>query len=141
MIGIIGFGRFGRLMTEYLAKDFTVKVFNRSDKSTAIVEAGAIPATPSGGMRAKDRYLERPHFHHAGDARTDGAAGAPGDTGSRCLLREGLSGRVDDGGPSTFGFIVGHTPHVRPPTALPSPSTTGKSYSATYGSTTTGIKR
>ncbi len=45
MIGIIGFGRFGRLMTGYLAKDFTVKVFNRSDKSAEIAETGAMPAT------------------------------------------------------------------------------------------------
>jgi prephenate dehydrogenase len=45
MIGIIGFGRFGRLMAGYLAKDFTVKVFNRSDKSAEIAEAGAVPAT------------------------------------------------------------------------------------------------
>ncbi len=45
MIGIIGFGRFGRLMAGYLAEDFTVKVFNRSDKSVEIAEAGAVPAT------------------------------------------------------------------------------------------------
>ena len=31
MIGIIGFGRFGRLMAGYLALDYEVKVFNRSD--------------------------------------------------------------------------------------------------------------
>ena len=45
MIGIIGFGRFGRLMAGYLAEDFEVKAFNRSDKSAEIKEAGAIPAT------------------------------------------------------------------------------------------------
>ena len=45
MIGVIGFGRFGQLMAGYLAKDFTVKVFNRSDKSAGIVRTGAVPAT------------------------------------------------------------------------------------------------
>ena len=45
MIGIIGFGRFGRLMAGYMAEDYQVKVFNRSDKSAQIARAGAIPAT------------------------------------------------------------------------------------------------
>ena len=45
MIGIIGFGRFGRLMTEYLAGDFTVEVFSRSDKSAEIAQTGAVSAT------------------------------------------------------------------------------------------------
>ncbi len=45
MIGIIGFGRFGRLMAGYLARDFKIKVFNRSDKTEAIVGMGAEPAT------------------------------------------------------------------------------------------------
>jgi len=33
MIGIIGFGRFGKLTARYLAEDFEVLVFNRTDKS------------------------------------------------------------------------------------------------------------
>ncbi len=41
MIGIIGFGRFGKLMASYLAKDFNVLVYNRSDKTDAIQKAGA----------------------------------------------------------------------------------------------------
>ena len=60
MIGIIGFGRFGRLMTGYLAKDFTVKVFNRSDKSTEIAEAGAMPATLAEACRQKIVILSVP---------------------------------------------------------------------------------
>lgn len=44
MIGIIGFGRFGRLMAGYLAKDYTVYVYNRSDKAEQISEIGAVPA-------------------------------------------------------------------------------------------------
>ncbi len=44
MIGIIGFGRFGRLMAGYLARDFTVKIFNRSDKKEEIARIGAEPA-------------------------------------------------------------------------------------------------
>jgi prephenate dehydrogenase len=44
MIGIIGFGRFGKLMTGYLASDYPVKVWNRRDKSEAIRRCGADPA-------------------------------------------------------------------------------------------------
>ena len=46
MIGIIGFGRFGRLMAGYLARDYTVKIFNRSDKKEEIIGIGAEPADP-----------------------------------------------------------------------------------------------
>jgi len=45
MIGIIGFGRFGRLMAGYLAEDYTVKVYNRSDKSAEIIRTGATSAS------------------------------------------------------------------------------------------------
>jgi len=45
MIGIIGFGRFGKLTTRYLAEDFDVFVFNRSDKSAQIRECGAQTAS------------------------------------------------------------------------------------------------
>jgi len=41
MIGIIGFGRFGKLTARYLAEDFEVLVFNRTAKSTEIKEVGA----------------------------------------------------------------------------------------------------
>jgi prephenate dehydrogenase len=44
MIGIIGFGRFGKLMAGYLAKDFKVFVYNRSDKAAQISGIGAVPA-------------------------------------------------------------------------------------------------
>jgi prephenate dehydrogenase len=44
-IGIIGFGRFGRLAARYLAKDFPVVVHTRSDKSEAIAGCGARPAS------------------------------------------------------------------------------------------------
>lgn len=43
MIGIIGFGRFGKLMAGYLAKDYRVVVYNRSDKAAQITEIGAVP--------------------------------------------------------------------------------------------------
>ena len=43
MIGIIGFGRFGQLTARYLARDFPVVVFNRSDKEQAIRDVGAAP--------------------------------------------------------------------------------------------------
>lgn len=43
MIGLVGFGRFGRLMTRHLSRDFRVLVYNRSGKEAAIREAGGIP--------------------------------------------------------------------------------------------------
>jgi prephenate dehydrogenase len=45
MIGIIGFGRFGKLLSRYLSKDFKVFVYNRSCKETAIRDAGAQPVS------------------------------------------------------------------------------------------------
>jgi prephenate dehydrogenase len=60
MIGIIGFGRFGRLMTGYLAQDFSVIVFNRSDKSDEIVGLGAEPADLKEVCRQKVVILSVP---------------------------------------------------------------------------------
>ena len=45
MIGIIGFGRFGKLTARYLAEDLEVFVFNRTDKSAEIKKAGARSAS------------------------------------------------------------------------------------------------
>ncbi len=45
MIGIIGFGRFGKLVSHYLARDFEVFVYNRSDKSSEIARTGAHAAS------------------------------------------------------------------------------------------------
>jgi len=45
MIGIIGFGRFGKLVSHYLARDLEVLVYNRSDKLSEIVRTGAHPAS------------------------------------------------------------------------------------------------
>jgi len=45
MIGIIGFGRFGKLVSHYLARDLDVFVYNRSDKTSEIVRTGANPAS------------------------------------------------------------------------------------------------
>ncbi len=44
-IGIIGFGRFGKLMAKYLAEDCKVYVSSRSDKSREIKSVNAIPST------------------------------------------------------------------------------------------------
>ncbi len=41
MIGIIGFGRFGKLTARYLSEDFDVFVFNRTEKSAEIKKSGA----------------------------------------------------------------------------------------------------
>jgi prephenate dehydrogenase len=43
MIGIIGFGRFGKLMTKYLAQDFEVFVYDINCKSAEVRQAGAVP--------------------------------------------------------------------------------------------------
>ena len=45
MIGIIGFGRFGKLTARYLAEDFEVLVYNRTDKSTEIEKCDARTAS------------------------------------------------------------------------------------------------
>ena len=45
MIGIIGFGRFGKLTASYLAEDFEVLVFNPTDKSNQIKRCGARTAS------------------------------------------------------------------------------------------------
>ena len=45
MIGIIGFGRFGKLTTRYLAEEFDVAVYHRTDKSMEINRTGARAAS------------------------------------------------------------------------------------------------
>ena len=45
MIGIIGFGRFGKLVSHYLSRDLDVFVYTRSDKSSEIIRTGAQPAS------------------------------------------------------------------------------------------------
>ena len=45
MIGIIGFGRFGELTARYLAAEFDVAVYHRTDKSVEISSTGARPAS------------------------------------------------------------------------------------------------
>jgi prephenate dehydrogenase len=60
VIGIVGFGRFGRLMARYLARDFPVKVANRSDKSAEIRAVGATPATLETVCRQKVVILSVP---------------------------------------------------------------------------------
>jgi len=45
MIGIIGFGRFGKLASRYLAQDFDVFVHTRADKASAISQIGARAAS------------------------------------------------------------------------------------------------
>jgi len=60
MIGIIGFGRFGRLMAGYLARDYKIKVFNRSNKSAEIIRIGAEPAALEEVCRQKVVILSVP---------------------------------------------------------------------------------
>ena len=60
MIGIIGFGRFGRLMAGYLARDYKIKAFNRSDKTEAMIGMGAEPATLKDVCRQETVILSVP---------------------------------------------------------------------------------
>ena len=45
MIGIIGFGRFGKLTARYLADEYDVAVYHRTDKSAEIERTGARAAS------------------------------------------------------------------------------------------------
>ena len=45
MIGILGFGRFGKIASHYLAKDFDVFVHTRADKAAEIGQTGARAAS------------------------------------------------------------------------------------------------
>ena len=45
MIGIVGFGRFARLMAGYLARDFKVRVYDRRERVAEIAATGARPAS------------------------------------------------------------------------------------------------
>ncbi len=60
MIGIIGFGRFGKLMAGYMARDCPIKVFNRSDKSEEISRIGGVPADLTEVCRQKTVILSVP---------------------------------------------------------------------------------
>src|SRR3989338_7696778 len=44
-IGLIGFGRFGKLVVRHLSDDFSFYVYNKSDKNKEIKENNAIPST------------------------------------------------------------------------------------------------
>jgi prephenate dehydrogenase len=60
MIGILGFGRFGKLMAHYLAGDFQVMVYNRSDNAGAITASGAKPVSLETACRQKMVILSVP---------------------------------------------------------------------------------
>lgn len=60
MIGILGFGRFGKLMAQYLAGDFDVMVYNRSDKAHEILASNAKPAAIDVACRQKIIILSVP---------------------------------------------------------------------------------
>jgi len=52
-IGIIGFGRFGKLTARYLSTDFSVVVSTRSDKDEAIKACGARPVSFESACRQR----------------------------------------------------------------------------------------
>jgi prephenate dehydrogenase len=60
MIGILGFGRFGKLMANYLARDFDVMVYNRSDNADDIMASGAKPTSLEVVCRQKLLILSVP---------------------------------------------------------------------------------
>ena len=45
MIGIIGFGRFGKLMAQYLSEDYDVYAYDIVELSEEIDAVGSIPAS------------------------------------------------------------------------------------------------
>jgi prephenate dehydrogenase len=53
MIGIIGFGRFGKLAAMYLSEDFDILVFSRTDRKDEIALTGARAASLSSVCRQK----------------------------------------------------------------------------------------
>ncbi|QTA81459.1 Prephenate dehydrogenase [Desulfonema limicola] len=60
MIGIIGFGRFGRLMAGYLVKDFKVFVYNKGNNEEKIKKTGAFPASLEEVCRQRSVILSVP---------------------------------------------------------------------------------
>ncbi len=60
MIAILGFGRFGKLMAQYLSKDYDVCVHTRSDCNREIEMAGALPVTFEDACRQKVLILAVP---------------------------------------------------------------------------------
>jgi len=60
MIGILGFGRFGKLMANYLTGDFDVMVYNRSDNTDDIMASGAMPVSLDVACRQKMVILSVP---------------------------------------------------------------------------------
>jgi len=59
-IGLIGFGRFGKLVVRHLSNDFEFHVYNKSDKSKEIRESNAIPATLSEACKSEIIILAVP---------------------------------------------------------------------------------
>ena len=60
MIAILGFGRFGKLMAQYLSKDYDVCVHTRSECSQEIKTAGALPVSFEEACRQKILILAVP---------------------------------------------------------------------------------
>ena len=114
MIGIIGFGRFGKLMAGYLSKDFNVKVYNRSDKHAEIEAAGAVSVSLAEVCRQKVVILSVPISTMQVMLKKIAPMLRKGCRRSRCLLGQGLPGTVDAGYPARIGIHSGHPSHVRP---------------------------
>ena len=60
MIGIIGFGRFGKLMTRYLAEDCQVMVYDKNGDSEGIKSRGGVVTTFAEACRQKTVILAVP---------------------------------------------------------------------------------
>ncbi len=96
MIGIIGFGRFGKLTARYLAEDFEVFVFNRTDKSAEIKKAGARNASLKTVCQQKIVILCVPISTFKEVLVEIGPLLKEGFCGCRCLLGKGLSDPMDE---------------------------------------------
>jgi len=64
MIGIIGFGRFGRFMAKHLMEDFKVRIYDEIDSADSIRSAGSASAKslPRSGSAVKRYFFHRMSF-------------------------------------------------------------------------------
>ena len=114
MIGIIGYGRFGRLAVQNLSADFDVAVYTRSaSKKKDIAEAGGHMVSIEDACHQKLVVLCVPHLRHAGDPQTDRTAAQSGHHRHRRLLRKNQPHPMDARTAARYGGNTGHPPHVR----------------------------
>ena len=113
MIGIIGFGRFGKLMAGYIAKDFKVYVYNRSDKADQITAVGAVPADLKRAAGQRVVILSVPISRMQDFLKEIAPLLAPDAIVVDVCSGQGLSGPMDDIAAPRIRFHPGDPSHVR----------------------------